>query len=272
MEKTFTKIFTDNSLSYLELRYSNSNKHYKKHFHDTFSIGINKEGRSIYTNENKDYFLDKDMISIINPMINHSCNSCSKVLNIFYMMYLNLDWCLSIQQLINLDIKRFIPVSDDILYDKCFYKKYIELAENIFSDIPSCDKDNEVINFMFDFFSLYIKKDKISINENKNKRIDEIIIYLNDNYKENISIKELALLFDINEFYLIRLFKINTNLTPVSYIINLRINYSKELIKKGYSILDTALECGFFDQIHFHRNFLKITAMTPNEYKVNFVQ
>ena len=43
MNETFTKIFLDEQLTFVELRYSNSNAHFKKHFHDTFSLGVNKE-------------------------------------------------------------------------------------------------------------------------------------------------------------------------------------------------------------------------------------
>jgi len=84
MQKTFTKIFTDKNIPFIELRYSNSNAHYKKHFHSTFSIGINKEGVSVYTNSDKIYTLDKNMISIMNPNAVHSCNSCSEILNEYY--------------------------------------------------------------------------------------------------------------------------------------------------------------------------------------------
>ena len=79
-------------------------------------------------------------------------------------------------------------------------------------------------------------------------------------------------MFDLNPFYIIRLFKSEMNMTPHAYLLNLKINKSKELLRKNHSIVDTALECGFFDQSHFHKNFLKIVACTPNEYKLNFVQ
>ena len=76
--KTFTKIFTDKKLPYLELRYSNNTKHYKEHVHDTFSIGINVEGKSIYTNKNKRYDFDKNMIAVVNANDVHSCNPIEK--------------------------------------------------------------------------------------------------------------------------------------------------------------------------------------------------
>ncbi len=269
MSKTFTKVFIEDTLPFLELRYSNSNAHYKKHFHDTFSIGINKEGRSIYENSSKFYPLDKNMLSIINPLEVHSCNSCSDVLNIYYMLYLDTRWCMNIQKLINCEIEEFVKIPVHILEDKDFYIEFLNLCEFIFQDNSILDKEDETIKFFLKFFSLYLENKEI---ETIDKRFKEILLYLDENFKKNISLDELSKKFDLNSFYIIRLFKSQINLTPHSYLLNVRINKSKEYLKNGYSIVDTALECGFFDQSHFHKNFLKIVATTPNEYKVNFVQ
>jgi AraC-like DNA-binding protein len=269
MINTFTKVFIHEELPFLELRYSNSNAHYKKHFHDTFSIGVNKEGKSIYENSTKLYTLDKDMLSIINPLAVHSCNSCSDVLNIYYMLYLDTKWCMNIQKLINCEVKEFIEIPFHILEDKDFYSEFLMLCEFIFQDNSILEKEDEVLKFFLKFFSLYLdtKESKIV-----NEKLKEILLYLDDNYKENISLDKLSKEFGLNPFYIIRLFKSQMNLTPHSYLLNVRINKAKEYLKNGYSIVDTALECGFFDQSHFHKNFLKIVAITPNEYKVNFVQ
>lgn len=103
----------------------------------------------------------------------------------------------------------------------------------------------------------------------KFKKIQE---YIQKNYKKNISLDELSNEFQLNQFYIIKLFKNKLNMTPHAYLINLKINKAKEYLKEGNSLVDTALECGFADQSHFHRNFLKIVATTPNQYKLNFVQ
>ncbi|MFA9373279.1 MAG: AraC family transcriptional regulator [Poseidonibacter sp.] len=269
MKKIFTKIFIDENLPFVELRYSNSNIHYKKHFHDTFSLGANKEGESIYTNANKEYLLKKNGLSIINPKVVHSCNSCSDILNIYYMLYLDTSWCKNIQKLINENVQEFVSIPVDILEDENFYYKYLNLCEYLFSDYTILEKENELIVFFLDFFSLYLERTNIVIID---EIFQEIVTYLDKNYKENISLETLSILFDLNSFYIIRLFKSQMNLTPHAYLLNVKINKAKELLQKGYSIVDTALECGFFDQSHFHRNFLKIVATTPKEYKLNFVQ
>ncbi|WP_419763653.1 MAG: AraC family transcriptional regulator [Arcobacter sp.] len=269
MKETFTKIFTDEQLPYLLLRYSNSNKHYKKHFHDTFSLGINEQGASIYTNNDKSYTLDKNMLSIVNPYAVHSCNSCTEVLNIYYMLYLDISWCKDIQKSIDESVNDFVNIPVDILEDKVFYTEYLDLCKFLFSDNYILDKEDMVIDFFVKFFSLYLDKSKVS---NTSKEFDEIIFYLENNYKENISIEELSKLFNLNPFYIIRLFKSKINLTPHAFMLNLKINKAKELLQNSYSIVDTALECGFFDQSHFHKNFTKIVAITPKEYRLNFVQ
>lgn len=269
MSKTFTKVFVDENLPFLELRYSNSNAHYKKHFHDTFSIGVNKEGLSIYENTKKSFTLDKNMLSIINPKEVHSCNSCSDILNIYYMLYLDTSWCQNIQKLINPNVNEFVNIPSSLLEDENFYMDFLDLCEYLFSNNSILDKENELIKFFINFFSLYLENIKEKIVDEK---FFKIVDFLNINFCENISLDDLSKQFNLNTFYIIRLFKSQMNLTPHSYLLNVRINKAKEYLKNGLSLSQTAQECGFFDQSHFHRNFLKIVAITPNEYKLNFVQ
>ncbi|ADG91929.1 transcriptional regulator, AraC family [Arcobacter nitrofigilis DSM 7299] len=268
-KNTFTKIFKDEKIPYLELRYTNSNKHYKKHFHDTFSLGINEQGVSIYTNNDKSYTLDENMLSIVNPYAVHSCNACSEVLNIYYMLYLDISWCKEVQKSIDDKVNEFTNIPLDILEDKVFYDEYLTLCKFLFSDNHISDKEDILIDFFIKFFSLFLDKTE---DANTNKEFDKIVFFLEKNYKENISIKELSKFFNLNPYYIIRLFKSKINLTPHAFLINLKINKAKELLQQGHSISDTALECGFFDQSHFHKNFVKIVATTPKEYKLNFVQ
>lgn len=269
MEKTFTKIFIDKKLPFLELRYSNNTKHYKEHLHDTFSMGINIEGKSIYTNRDSKYDFDIGMLAIVNANVIHSCNPIEKTPNLYYMIYLDEKWCYGIQKSICERIDSFKAFPENILHDEKLYNEFKTLCETIFSDISYIEKEDELINFFTKFFGKYLEQSKEKIED---KVFDSLKKYLNRNYQENISLDELSKKFDLNPFYIIRLFKTNLNTTPHSYLLNIKINRAKELLKQGFSIVDTALECGFTDQSHFHRNFLKIVATTPKEYRLNFVQ
>lgn len=269
MNKIFTKIYSNDELPYMQLRYSNSNKHYKKHFHSSFSLGINKEGISIYSNQNKKFILDKNRLSIMNPYEVHSCNSCGNTLNKYYMMYLDTSWCLKIQKVINNDITKFVALDKKLLESKEFYIRFLNLCEFIYEDNSLEEKENELIEFFLDFFALYLKEDE-ELKTDKN--FEEIKAFIDENYKENITLKDISDNFDLNEYYIIRLFKKHLNITPHSYLLNLRVNHARVCLKEGMSIVDTALECGFYDQSHLHRNFLNFVATTPKEYQLNFVQ
>lgn len=269
MKKNFTKIFKDENLPFLELRHSNSNMHYKKHFHDCFSLGVNKIGESVYFNSGKEYILKTNALSIMNPKSVHACNALGEVLNEYYIMYLDASWCMNIQKLINDKVNDFINIPKHILEDKTYYKEYISLCDYLFQKHDSSDKEDALICFFLKFFTLFL--DDVS-TPTQDKKFEDIIKYLDENYKENIRLEELAQKFNLSSFYIIRLFKSQMNLTPRAYLINVKINKSKFYLQKGYSISETALECGFFDQSHFHKNFLKITTTTPKEYQVNFVQ
>lgn len=101
-----------------------------------------------------------------------------------------------------------------------------------------------------------------------NNPIDYIIDYLNSNYKENISLETLAKKFYIDKYYLVKLFKKETNLTPIQYLIQYRISVSLTLLQTTtMSITEISEQCGFFSQTNFLLRFKKIIGMSPSEYR-----
>ena len=265
-----TLYFTDERLDYLELRYSKSKDCYKEHIHNTLSIGAILNSKRIYTNKNKTFTLKKNQLAIVNPNTSHSCNTNSKTANKLYMLYLSKDWCFSIQKSIFPNINEFIPFPNELVDNKTTYNNFIKLCELLFSNSLILEKETSLIEF---FTSLYIKYNhsfKIEINDNTT--ITKILEHLNKNVKEDISLNDLSKEFNLSTFYITKLFKKELNIPAHSYFINLKIEFAKSLLKSGLSITQTALECGFFDQSHFHRNFKKIVAITPKQYQDNFVQ
>ena len=51
-----------------------------------------------------------------------------------------------------------------------------------------------------------------------------------------------------------------------TYLIIKRIEKAKCLLKKGLTIVDASLSCGFFDQSHFHKYFRRYVGLTPAQY------
>lgn len=250
------------------MRHSNTGNHYKEHIHDSFSIGINLKGESFYTNKDNKYRFKEGLLAVINPNELHSCNSISKINHEYYMLYLDTTWCFELQKSIYNKITSFQNYPENLIDDLTLSKKFITLCKLLFSTATIEEKQNELIEF---FIKLFEDKLPINIEKIEDKNFEKICKYLNKNYKDNISLEQIAKKFELNPFYIIRLFKSNINMTPHKYLLNIKINYSKELLKRGFTIVEAALECGFVDQSHFHRNFLNIVASTPNQYRKNFI-
>lgn len=100
--------------------------------------------------------------------------------------------------------------------------------------------------------------------------IDELLYYIEKNYRENISLGELAKhKYFMNSSYLSRLFKQETGKTFSGYLMELRIKKAAELLKDGdIKVNDAASLSGYNDVSHFIQYFKKQYGCTPEEYRI----
>lgn len=80
------------------------------------------------------------------------------------------------------------------------------------------------------------------------------------------TLTRLAELAGLSHWHFLRQFKAVTGLTPHAYLVQARLRKAKELLRQGFTILDTSMICGFTDQSHFHRHFKNSLGLTPGEF------
>ncbi|GBF34609.1 transcriptional regulator [Desulfocucumis palustris] len=95
--------------------------------------------------------------------------------------------------------------------------------------------------------------------------------YIEDNFNEDISIKQLSAMANLSPFHLIRVFRKEVGIPPHAYLKQARIKKAKALIASGLPIARVSMETGFTDQSHLTRHFKGITGITPGQYS-NFIQ
>lgn len=98
----------------------------------------------------------------------------------------------------------------------------------------------------------------------------ECIDYMQKNYMNSISIKELAELSCMSLSTFERKFKKHFGSSPNQYIKRLRLENACELLIAGYNIQQVALDCGFCDQSYFTREFRILMGMTPRKYQIKY--
>ena len=90
--------------------------------------------------------------------------------------------------------------------------------------------------------------------------------YLETHLALNPSLEELSDRVGLSRFYLLRLFRRETGLTPHAYLNQARIDRAKRLLVAGRPIADVALEVGFADQSHLGRHFRRLVGITPRRF------
>lgn len=96
-----------------------------------------------------------------------------------------------------------------------------------------------------------------------NIRIREIIMYINNNLTNSLSLDTISEKFYIDKHYLCKCFKKNTGYTINQYTNYKRILLAQELHKKGQSLLQAALNSGFNSYAHFYKTYVKQTGKSP---------
>ena len=130
-----------------------------------------------------------------------------------------------------------------------------------------------VYSALFRIFSELYRLGQIEnsfISKRTNHRSDvitELLKYVENNYKEQITLKQLSYISGLNEKYICRLFSEYTNRTPIDYINNLRIeNACREMTVNRKTVTEAAFESGFNDLSYFSRTFKKYKGTTAKRF------
>lgn len=117
----------------------------------------------------------------------------------------------------------------------------------------------------------YAKPYRICTQDSKDHRAalaKEMMLYLQEQYNESITLSRMAEHFHISKGHLCRFFKEITNMSPIDYLNYFRINKSALLLRNtDLAISAVAGQTGFNNISYYNRAFRKYMNMTPREYR-----
>lgn len=112
-----------------------------------------------------------------------------------------------------------------------------------------------------------------SIPSIKNNRLHDVILFIEGNYMNDLSLADISDAAGINHTTLTRLIKQETGYTAMEYLYSYRVKVAKKhLAFTELPIKDIASRCGFKTVQHFGRVFLKYADATPAEFRRKSVQ
>ena len=98
--------------------------------------------------------------------------------------------------------------------------------------------------------------------------VQTAVRFIENNYTRSLTIDEICSSVSFSKYYFCKLFKDTTGMTLHQYVIEYRLNKSKELLSyTKLSIASIASSIGFNNTLTFSRQFKEKYGMTPSEYR-----
>lgn len=119
------------------------------------------------------------------------------------------------------------------------------------------------------FIGLYEDKTIYIPESNKQTiKLQKVIDYIQTNfYDSKLSLQSIANHAYFNKTYLCRIFKQTYGISPQLYIINLRMQKAKEMMRySSFNVSDIALAVGYKSPYYFSKEFKRLFSITPSQY------
>ena len=114
---------------------------------------------------------------------------------------------------------------------------------------------------------LNIIRSVVYSNEKQINTVIGVRNYINTHYDIDLNLDLLAHIQLVSKFHMIRLFKKYYGQTPRQYLIDKRIEKSKEQLTKGISVTETCFAIGFESLGSFSTLFKIKTGKSPSQFQ-----
>lgn len=248
---------------------------FKRHAHDYFVIGMIEEGVQKFACQRHSYITPPTGIIVINPGEAHTGEAAAPSGFRYRAFYPEAEVLRQISSEVkecNQDIPSF---ASPVVQDAFLFEQIRRFHLSLEGEATLLEHESR---YLWVLAQLIIRHSDThpSIHPIKRERreIKRIRAYIEARYAEDIKLHDLATLVHWSPYYLLRVFKAETGLTPHAFVETVRIRAAQRLLKTGLSIAQTAYDTGFSSQSHFTTTFKGLIGVTPGHYakEVNFLK
>lgn len=238
-----------------------SGQPFGRHSHDAFAIGAILHGAGGYQCRGAHHVLPAGTLSLMNPEEPHTGNAESERL-IYRMLYIEES------RLLPLLGRKQLPRGFQALNpnDDGQVAEALRRVASEFERNDALALESELLALLELVFVRHGGMRPTASAARDGSVTAKLRDYLEANYREAVSLEELAALLQRHPRHLIEAFRNAYGVPPHTYLLQRRIREAKRLLVAGEKPLDVALALGFYDQAHFSGTFRRFTGVTPGRF------
>ena len=246
------------------------------HFHDFHKILLLMKGNVSYCVEGRTYDLQADDIVFVPAGEVHRPVLHDTAIYERIIIYISKDY-LNTYRTDNYDLAQCLieahQKQSHVLRVPAFgTTKLGQIVRELEQSLDSNEYANELYHNLL-FLEFMIQLNRVAIhdgieylsNSSSNKKMIDVIDYLNEHLTDDLSIDFLAETFYLSRDHLMHAFKEETGYTIGNYLSTKRLLLARDRIRQGEPITNVCYECGFRNYSTFSRAYKKNFGCSPRE-------
>ena len=246
------------------------------HFHDFHKILLLMKGNVSYCVEGRTYDLQADDIVFVPAGEVHRPVLHDTAIYERIIIYISKDY-LNTYRTDNYDLAQCLieahQKQSHVLRVPAFgTTKLGQIVRELEQSLGSNEYANELYHNLL-FLEFMIQLNRVAIhdgieylsNSSSNKKMIDVIDYLNEHLTDDLSIDFLAETFYLSRYHLMHAFKEETGYTIGNYLSTKRLLLARDRIRQGEPITNVCYECGFRNYSTFSRAYKKNFGCSPRE-------
>lgn len=250
------------------------------HWHSEFEINYILSGSGEFICGDEKFVANAGDIVILPPNMLHAINPYEKENQIYHTLVFSPD---------------MLGASENdrctVEYISPFVNEQFGLNVHISGEHPAYGEMKKIVDSLFDCvkkntaqYDLLVKSEllrlfwlmsvhgdiyrKKAAENSQSENIRPVLEYINENFRENITIEQLAEHVHLSKSYFMNRFREVTGIGAMEYVIRKRIKCACDmLINYRITVAEIAFECGFRNISNFNRQFGKIVGCTPIQFR-----
>ena len=268
MKKEVRTVVYDDELRIEAYRFEGIVQPFPNHFHEYYVIGLIEGGERVLSCKNQEYTVTVGDVLLFNPGDNHACVQSDGG---------TLDYRgINITKEVMLDLaeevtgRRELPgFSHNVIADEevtCYLRPLHEL---VMKGSNEFGKEEGLLLLISLLIQKYGQPFESCIPECR-KEIEKACAFMERHYTERIDLDQICRCAGLSKSTLLRAFAKSKDVTPYSYLENIRIGKARKLLEQGVPPVEAALQTGFSDQSHFTNYFSRFIGLPPGIYRSIF--